>query len=114
LPLKIIYLDDEPDLGSMFADNFASDQVTIETYTDATAAIAAVQAACPDAFFVDYRLPGTTGDEVAQKLPPDLPKILITGDLAVAPVTKFVKIFNKPFDFAEMETFIAALKPLKA
>ncbi|MCX6119666.1 MAG: response regulator [Proteobacteria bacterium] len=106
MKLKIIYLDDEPALCEMFADNFASSFVTILTFTDPEAAIKAINQSKPDLVFLDYRLPGTTGQDVATRLNPDLPKVLITGDLRVNDMNCFIKIFHKPFDFEEMEALI--------
>ncbi len=43
-------------------------------------------------------MPGITGDLVAQKLDPKIPKFLVTGDLQVAAGYPFKKIIHKPFD----------------
>jgi len=106
MQLKIIYLDDEPDLCEMFVDNFASPIVSIQTFTDPEAAITAINESKPDLVFLDYRLPETTGQEVATRLNPDMPKVLLTGDLSVDTRNSFIKVFHKPFDFGEMEAFI--------
>jgi DNA-binding response OmpR family regulator len=104
--LKIVYLDDEPALCEMFVDNFASPIVSIQTFTDPEAAIKAINESEPDLVFLDYRLPETTGQDVANRLNPDIPKVLLTGDLSVNAGSCFIKIFHKPFDFAEVEAFI--------
>jgi DNA-binding response OmpR family regulator len=121
MPLKIVYLDDEPHLCEMFVDNFASPEVMFETFTDPEAAIKAINESVPDLVLLDYRLPNTTGEVVASRLNSAIPKVLLTGDLSVKEVKSFVKVFYKPFDFAEMETFIQsylerkkALAPLDA
>lgn len=106
MPLKIVYLDDEPGLCEMFVDNFASQDVTVDTFTNPEAAVKAINESPPDLVFLDYRLPGTTGDEVAGCLSTFIPKVLITGDLTVISALSFVKVFHKPFDFTEMELFI--------
>lgn len=106
MPLKIIYLDDEPHLCEMFADNFASADILVHAFTDPEKAIAAVNESIPDLVFLDYRLPQTTGEAVALRLPPAIPKVLLTGDLAVKTIGNFAKVFHKPFDFDEMEAFI--------
>lgn len=104
--LKIIYLDDEPALCELFVDNFASEGVSIQTFTNPENAVAAINQSIPDLIFLDYRLPQTTGEVVALRLNSAIPKALITGDLNVKAAKTFVKVFYKPFDFAEMEAFI--------
>ena len=106
MPLKIVYLDDEPGLCEIFVDNFSSPDVSVDTFTNPEAAVKAINESLPDLVFLDYRLPGTTGDEVASRLSAVIPKVLITGDLAVMSTKSFVKVFHKPFDFTEMELFI--------
>lgn len=106
MPLKIVYLDNEPQLCEMFVDNFASADVSVETFTDPEKAVAAINATIPDLVFLDYRLPQTTGEAVAHRLMADIPKVLVTGDLTVKGIKDFVKIFHKPFNFDEMEEFI--------
>jgi len=106
MSLKIIYLDDEPDLCEMFIDNLKSDTRQIWAFTDPEEFIRKVNEIRPDLVFIDYRLPYTNGDIVASRLKLDLPKTMITGDLEVNPRENFVKIFHKPFSFDEMEVFI--------
>lgn len=107
-PLKVYYLDDEIDLLEMFRELFSSPEIEIRTFADPTLAIAEVWRAPPDLLILDYRLPNTTGDKIAQLLDPALPKIMITGDLAVKTTSSFVRIFHKPYDFAEMADFLEA------
>ena len=97
MPIKVYYLDDEEALCEIFADYFASNQVEITTFTDLTKAIALTQTNPPDLFFIDYRLPGTTGDEVAKSMAADIPKYLITGDIIVKTEYQFKAVFNKPY-----------------
>lgn len=106
MPLKIVYLDDEPHLCEMFVDNFESSEVSVQTFTESRAAIKAINESTPDLVFLDYRLPGMTGDDVASLLNSAVPLALLTGDLSVKTVTRFVRIFHKPFNFDEMEAFI--------
>jgi DNA-binding response OmpR family regulator len=90
----------------MFVDNFASPVVSIQAFTDPEAAIKAINESKPDLVFLDYRLPETTSHDVATRLNPDIPKVLLTGDLTVNARNCFIKVFYKPFDFEEMEAFI--------
>lgn len=106
MSFKIIYLDDEPHLCEMFEDNFSTPDVSVQTFVDPECAIKAINESNPDLVFLDYRLPKTTGDIVASRLSPDIPKALITGDLTVKSTQLFLRVFHKPFDFLEMEGFI--------
>jgi DNA-binding NtrC family response regulator len=96
--LKIIYLDDEPDLCEIFYEEFSSKDVDIVTFTDIDEAIVAAKSRAPDVIFIDYRLPGKTGDEVARAMPEEVPKCLITGESSVDTQYKFKGVFVKPFD----------------
>jgi len=104
--LKIIYIDDEPDLCEVFEDNFATDEIEVSAYSDVSLGLSSIQSDTPDLLFLDYRLPNTTGDELAKQVSSNIPKALITGDLDVKLNSSFVRIFSKPFNFAEMERFI--------
>ena len=98
MPLKVLFLDDEPLLGENFADEFSSEAVQVDTFTEPKLAIAHAIKYPPDLIFLDYRLPGTTGDEVAQLMAPGIPKYLLTGDLSVKTKYAFTAIFTKPVD----------------
>lgn len=106
MPLKIIYLDDEADLCTLFQLAFESDQVVIQTFINPPDAILEANKGNCDLIILDYRLPHTNGDLVAMQMDPKIPKILITGDLNVVPETSFLRIFYKPFKVQEIEDFL--------
>ncbi len=106
MPLKVYYLDDEPDLLSNFADLFESPQVAITTFSDPQKAIEAGISAPPDLFFIDNRIPGTSGSKVAHALPAEVPKFLVTGDILVIPEYPFKAILGKPYDVDEIQGII--------
>ncbi|HRK01607.1 MAG TPA: response regulator [Oligoflexia bacterium] len=106
MQLKIYYLDDESDLCEIFKDNFESDSVVIQTFTDPELAFLATKNSPPHLIFLDFRLPGTTGDQIASRIGPSVPKVLVTGELDIKPESSFVKIFSKPFEFSEMAEFL--------
>lgn len=95
---RVFYLDDETYLLEIFSDSFSSDTVSVTTFNDPAGLLNECEKNPPDILFLDYRMPGTTGDQVAQKLDPKIPKYLITGDLQVTTIYKFKNIFYKPFD----------------
>ena len=102
MQLKVLYLDDEAGLCEAFSDTFATPDVTVTTFTSYLDAIASAKSNPPDLMFIDFRLPGTTGDQVAQMLDPQIPKYLVTGDLSVQTKYKFLKVFTKPYDIEEI------------
>jgi len=112
MSLKIVYLDDEPALLEMFGDLFSSPDREIALYDNPKTAIAAIEADPPDILFIDFRLPGYTGDQIAQLLDPKIPKVLITGDMEVKCAYPFHAVFEKPYTskLGEIEALLNALK----
>jgi DNA-binding NtrC family response regulator len=106
MKLNVYYLDDEVDLLDVFSEIYSSDEISITTFSQPDKAIAAIIATPPDLLLLDNRLPGTTGDVIAQKLDPSLPKALISGDLTLEPKSDFVRIFSKPFNSKDMGDFL--------
>ncbi len=106
MPLKVFYLDDEPDLTEIFCDLFSSDQIQVFPFTTVDEFLAEVRINPPDVVLLDYRLPNTTGDKVAQLLDPAIPKALITGEISVKPNPSFVTILAKPFDMDLISKFL--------
>ena len=104
--LKILYVDDEQDLCDIFSETFSSDQLEVTTYVDAKEAIQATAQSRFDMAFIDYRLPGTNGDEVAQQLSMKGPVYLITGDLFVTTKYAFMKVLSKPYNFGEIQEIL--------
>ena len=109
MSLRVLYLDDELDLCEIFIDEFSSGDVTIIAMTDSTQAIAEAQNNPPDVVFIDYRLPGTTGDAVAQAMPPHIPKYLVSGEVSVFTEYEFEGFFGKPYDRKEIGSVIESL-----
>lgn len=110
MPVKIYYLDDEILLSENFSETFSSDDVVIKCFSEPKAVIEATIADPPDIFFIDYRLPNTTGDVVAKKLPKHIPKALITGDINFPPGSDFIAVFQKPIDENTVQIFIDSFK----
>jgi len=110
MPLNVYYLDDEAELCEIFADSFASNEVQVTTFTEASRLVDFVTGQPPDLLFLDYRLLGTTGDAVAQKLNPTYPVILVTGDLSVNSNFKFNRVISKPWIESEVFEIIRSFK----
>lgn len=113
MPLKVFYLDDERDLTDIFAEAFASPQIQVITENDPEKAVETIRKSPPDLIFLDYQLPNTNAIEVAQKIDPKIPKVLITGNFNVSPMG-FARIFGKPFDFPAIRKFLDNFASKKA
>ena len=106
MALNIYYLDDEVDLCEIFSEYFESDDMEITTFIDATEAIEACKKKAPDVFIIDYRLADTTGVEVALAVDKAIPKILVTGELAINDSTMFNDVVLKPHHLEGIENII--------
>lgn len=106
MPLKVMYIDDESMLCENFVDCFAVEGVEITTFTDPKKVLLAANTNPPDLIFIDYRLPGMNGDELATALNPKIPKYLITGEIDLTTKYSFLKIFPKPYDVSEISEII--------
>ena len=106
LPLRIVYLDDEIDLCEIVQEFLTSSTVSVKTFVDPAAAIRHINATKPDLILLDYRLPNTTGADVALQLDTGIPKVLISGELEPVGNDLFVQIFSKPIDFAKLSLFV--------
>jgi len=113
--LKVYYLDDEIDLLDTFIEVFSGPDVEIKIFSIPAELHEAVKLDPPDLVFLDFRMPGITGDLVAKDLPKDIWKILLTGDLALQPKAAFERVIKKPLHPNEITSiFIEALERIKA
>lgn len=112
--VKVYYIEDEPDLCELFCDLFSSSNIEISTFSDVEMAIATAQSNPPDVFFVDYRLPDTNGDLIAQRLDPQIPKYLVTGEMSIQTKYQFNKIIQKPYKQAEIAEILNGLLQKKS
>ncbi len=104
--LKVVYLDDEPDLCEAFKDIFSSDSIQITTFCEPEALIRAYSPSAFDMIFVDYRLPNSSGDSVAKKLNPQCPVYLVTGEMSVNTDFKFTEVLSKPYDIEKIQNIL--------
>ncbi len=113
MSINVIYLDDEPMLCELFSEFFSSDDIIITTFTDVYTAIDEIKKNPPDLIFIDFRLPGMNGDQVALQLAPSIPKFLITGDIDVETAYKFTKVIPKPYKRDEISSILNEALSLK-
>ena len=109
MTFKIIYIDDESDICEDFAFIMESDSIQILTFTSPLELLQKIDSINPDLIVSDYRMPGLTGVELARKLSPQLPKILVTGELSLKDTSDFIKVFPKPCDFKALRTYLYEL-----
>lgn len=96
MPLKIFYLDDEPILCELFQAINEQPKVEIQTFINPDRFVEQVKIQNPDLIFIDYRLVGKTGDEVASQLQTETPIYLVTGELDPELSFSFAGIVTKP------------------
>ena len=106
MPLKVYYIDDEPELCNLFCEYHDSPQVEVKTFTSGAEAIEYAKDNPPDLVFIDFRLPGTTGEEVARALDPKTPKYLVTGEIHIQSSELFRGVLSKPCNPQAMEELI--------
>ncbi len=110
MTFKIIYLDDESDICEDFALIMESDSVQVITFNSPLELLQKIDSINPDLIVSDYRMPGLTGIELAKKLSPQLPKVLLTGELDLKGTSDFIKVFQKPCDFKALRSFLYELE----
>lgn len=106
MPINVYYLDDEKSLCNIFSEIFSSDQIKITTFSESGEAIESCKTNPPDLMFIDYRLPGATGDMVADNIDKSIPKILVTGELAFKSDYKFQHVITKPWNIPEVRELL--------
>lgn len=114
MSLKVMYLDDEKDLGELFMEMFQMDSVKIKVSDEPVSFVAEVLKEKPDLVFLDFRLPGLSGDEVATEIKAKMDTevfskmkvYLITGEMTPKVKFQFKEILAKPIDFARVQEII--------
>lgn len=106
MPLNVYYLDDEEGLCEIFVDYFSSKDVVVTAFTDPAKIIELSTTSPPDLLFVDYRLPGVTGDQVAKAMAASIPKYLVTGEISVNTEYKFKGVFSKPYNIEQIQNVL--------
>jgi DNA-binding NtrC family response regulator len=111
--LTVIYVDDEIDLLQVFIQTLGRNGIEVKGFADPHLGLTEALARPPDVMIVDYRLPGMTGDQLVQKLPPGITTALVTGDLNVNLKAPFTRIFSKPYELLEIRQFLETCRAYK-
>lgn len=114
MSLNVYYLDDEADLGELFKELYETSEIQITVFTQPADFVAAVNRAAPDLAFVDYRLPGTTGEAVCAGLPRTFPKVLITGEVQLSTSHEFYRVLRKPTQIDDVTALLQSFVVAKA
>ncbi len=104
--IRVVYVDDEPDICELFVDIFGDAEVSIESFCDPELAIKHIHEVMPDLVIVDFRMPHTTGEKLAASLPVGIPVACASGDLDLQSKYQFVKVLKKPFEVDCVKEFI--------
>lgn len=112
--INVIYIDDEPMLCDIFTRLFNGNGVLLKAFSDHKLALEEISRSEPDLMFIDYRLDGITGEQVANMINPIIPKVLITGELDIQCSYPFFKILPKPTMPEEIQAVIQSCRSLKA
>lgn len=108
--MVVFYLDDETDLLEVFKDLFSSAGIEIHTFLEPERFLKALEVKRPTVVFIDYRLPGITGEEIAVKVPNSIKKVLVTGELSIEFHPDFDIVFGKPLPIPEVKSYLQSLR----
>lgn len=103
---RIYYLDDELHLCEIFREYMEFAGYEVLTFTDSNLAIESCETNPPAMIFIDYRLADSTGGEVAESLPEEITKVLVTGELAMPNVRNFDYLMAKPYKLNEVKALV--------
>ena len=119
--VKILVVDDEPDLVSTVAYRLKFANCLVVTASNGQQGLEQAAAEKPDLILLDTNMPGMNGHEMLERLRANpalqhIPVIMVTArcepqDIAAASAHGISDYITKPFDFAQlMEKIHAVLK----
>jgi two-component system OmpR family response regulator len=120
-PVKILVVDDEPDVVSTVEYRLKFAKCSVVTASNGHEGLERAAAEKPDLILLDTNMPGMNGHEMLERLRADpalrhIPVIMVTArcepqDIAAASAWGIADYVTKPFDFAQlMDKIQAALK----
>ena len=107
MSIKVMFLDDEPDICEIYKDFLTTSDIEVYVFSDPKEAITYAHQYPLDLIFLDYRMPGTNGDKVAQQMPKERRIFLITGEINIDTAYPFEKILSKPVNLDELQKMIS-------
>ena len=114
---RVMVVEDHPLLRPMLGEALLHAGCEVDSCGDGEAAMAAIRKAVPDILVVDVNLPGTRGDQVAQKLREragrQIPVLFITGNNDFElPDWPQVRLIRKPFELSEFTEMVTGSLPI--
>ncbi|MCU0914553.1 MAG: response regulator [Planctomycetes bacterium] len=111
-PVKILVVDDEPDLVSTVEYRLKFANCNVVTAANGQEGLERAAAEKPDLILLDTNMPGMSGHEMLERLRADpalkhIPVIMLTArcepqDIAAASARGISDYLTKPFDFAQL------------
>lgn len=102
----VVFIDDEIDLCELYEESYGTSSTKVKSFSDLDAAEKFILSNDTSVVFIDYRMPGSNGEEFRKKLPPEIPCYLITGEFLKETPRGFLEVIEKPL---QSEIFEAIL-----
>jgi DNA-binding NtrC family response regulator len=114
--IRILVVDDEPDLLDMLLAYFLMSRYDVETATNGFDAVSTVSRQRPDVVLLDINMPGMNGLEALReimRLDRSIPVIMVTGNAELPMTVDAIRngafgYVPKPFDLRYLDHLIAA------
>jgi two-component system, NtrC family, sensor kinase len=111
MPVRVLLVDDEPQVLAALRRVLARRGFEVMTAPDAESALQQLPGVCPDVVISDFRLPGLNGVELlnsVSKLIPNARRALLSGYADLNGHTFEGTFLRKPWDTAELVAFCAS------
>ena len=79
MAVQVLLVDDEPDARKTYHDILSSAGYDVRDASSGEEALEALGGFRPDVILLDIRLPGMSGIELARRVSPDIPIVMITA-----------------------------------
>jgi DNA-binding response OmpR family regulator len=117
MPLKVLYVEDEPNLARIVSDGLKSSGYTVSVIADGNLAYGEYRAMRPDICVLDIMLPSKDGYEVARAIradDPGMPIIFLSAKTLTEDIVKGFRsggndYLKKPFSMDELLVRMEAL-----
>ncbi|MGB0453900.1 MAG: response regulator [Bacteriovoracaceae bacterium] len=106
MPLNIVYIDDETELGEIFQSSFEDDETKVHLFADPEKGVEYTKNYPVDFCVIDFRMQQMNGLECREKISKDIPCYLVTGELDFSKENNFIEIISKPIDEEQIESII--------
>ncbi len=108
MTLKLVFVDDEEELGELYEEYFVDVGHEVVTFADPLEAEAYLNNNPVDLCFIDYRMPVIDGLELRTRIPATLHCYLLSGELELDCPQGFEGKLQKPIRIEQIEAIIDA------